>query len=205
MRDWLIALFTPLARRLSGVDPNALTVAALISGLLAALCLGLTGLAREFYLAAALLISLSGAADSLDGIVARMHGRSSTAGDFLDHFCDRVVDAALFAGLAFSEGADRILGLLVTSLILLNGNLGTQIQASFGHRPYRGGGKAELFAGTILFAIFMGLAPAALAATHLNPLGIANLFLMIVALLTLASLAGRLRLAITLCRSKPRA
>jgi phosphatidylglycerophosphate synthase len=200
MREWFIVLFTPLARGLTRVHPNTLTWGALASGLLAAICYRLTAMDQRFYLAAALMIAISGAADSLDGIVARMYHRTSVAGDFLDHFCDRVVDGALFVGLAFSAGTDTVPGLLVAVLILLNGNLGTQIKASFGHRPYRGGGKAELFVGMVLFSLLLGLAPADLERFRLGGMTMTDIFLLIVAAATVASMMARLRLATELSR-----
>jgi len=200
MREWFIVLFTPLARCLIRVHPNTLTWVALTSGLLAAICFRLTTLDRGFYLAAALTISISGAADSLDGIVARMYHRTSVVGDFLDHFCDRVVDGALFIGLAFSAGTNRVPGLLVAVLILLNGNLGTQIKASFDHRPYGGGGKAELFVGMVIFSLLMGLAPADLEELRLGGMTMTDIFFLIVAAATISSMMARLRLAMDLSR-----
>jgi phosphatidylglycerophosphate synthase len=97
--------------------------------------------------------------DSLDGIVARMNKRCSNFGDFLDHFCDRVVDIAILLGLAFSTQATTALGLISIIIILLNNYQGTQIQASFGKRLYHGGGKAELFAGLVVFSLFMTFFP----------------------------------------------
>jgi CDP-diacylglycerol--glycerol-3-phosphate 3-phosphatidyltransferase len=55
---------------------------------------------RGHLLGGTLLIALFVLADSLDGTMARLSGRSSAWGAFLDSTLDRIADAAIFAGLA---------------------------------------------------------------------------------------------------------
>jgi CDP-diacylglycerol--glycerol-3-phosphate 3-phosphatidyltransferase len=55
---------------------------------------------RGYLLGGTLLIALFVLADSLDGTMARLSGRSSAWGAFLDSTLDRIADAAIFAGLA---------------------------------------------------------------------------------------------------------
>jgi len=159
MRKFFIWLLTPVARFFSGIHPNTLTIIALITGMLSGSAYWLTDKNPAFYFLGALFAAISGLCDSLDGIVARMYERCSRFGDFLDHFCDRVVDIVILTGLAFSANASSTLGLLVTIIVLLNNYLGTQIHASFGERIYDGGGKAELYSGLVVVSILLALFP----------------------------------------------
>jgi phosphatidylglycerophosphate synthase len=72
---------------------------------------GLTGiagaveLARGELIAAALLIQLKTVLDNADGQLARLSGRVTLLGRYLDSECDLVVDAALFVGLGWYANA----------------------------------------------------------------------------------------------------
>ncbi len=89
----LDALTRPLARW--GVAPDGLTAASLVpaaaSGLAAA---------QGHFIAAAILLLLSGLLDVLDGALARRTGRATRAGALLDSTLDRVADALPLVGLA---------------------------------------------------------------------------------------------------------
>jgi len=86
----------PLARGfvLLGVTPNQLSWASFFFGLIAGACLafGHFGFGGGFAL-------ISGFLDSLDGIVARMTGVSSDAGEVLDATVDRYVEGFFLGGL----------------------------------------------------------------------------------------------------------
>ena len=91
-------MLAPLARMLvkAGISPNAVTVAGTV---------GVSVLALVFFPQGHLLIGAAGCAlfllgDGLDGNMARLGGKESRFGAFLDSTCDRVADAAVFAGLA---------------------------------------------------------------------------------------------------------
>ena len=155
MRNFFIWLLTPLARYFSGVHPHVLTFIAFITGISSGIAYWLTVKDPGFYLLGGLFAGISGICDSLDGIVSRMYGKSSRLGDFLDHFCDRVVDTAILIGFSFSTHANPTLGLVTIIIILLNSYQGTQIQASFDNRLYVGSGKAELFVCLVIFSGFM--------------------------------------------------
>jgi len=60
---------------------------------------GAVELARGHLVVAALLIQLKTVLDNADGQLARLSGRVTLLGRYLDSECDLVVDAALFAGL----------------------------------------------------------------------------------------------------------
>lgn len=77
-----------------GVTPNMISWASLVFGLLAGICLafGHFGFGGAFAL-------VSGFLDSLDGMVARMSGISSDAGEVLDATVDRYAEAFFISGL----------------------------------------------------------------------------------------------------------
>lgn len=84
------------ARR--GWSPNAITLASLIVGLSAA---GLFAVGQRWAMVAgALLLQASIVIDCSDGEVARLTGRYSTLGAWLDASTDRVKEYAAYAGLA---------------------------------------------------------------------------------------------------------
>ena len=101
----------------AGVTPNMLTVAALAFTLAAAACLALGAGARvewtlaagdaysyspnAYQLLAGVLLVLCCAGDMLDGAVARVGGKATTFGAFLDSTLDRFSDFAIYLGIAF--------------------------------------------------------------------------------------------------------
>lgn len=113
-------LFTPLARVLAraGVSPDAVT----ITGTLGVVAAGLVLFPTGHLLAGTLVIAVLAFADTLDGIMARLTGRSGPWGAFLDSTLDRVADAALFGGLVVyytGRGDDRPTALLALACLAL--------------------------------------------------------------------------------------
>jgi CDP-diacylglycerol--glycerol-3-phosphate 3-phosphatidyltransferase len=91
LRGWLTvvhALARPLTRL--GVHPDVVTV---LSAWLAGLVVVLADLGGHWWIAAGLLIVLSGLVDNLDGAVAVLSDRTSRWGYVLDSVVDRVCDA----------------------------------------------------------------------------------------------------------------
>lgn len=146
-RDRLSRWFTPLARRCP-LSPNAVTLLALAINLSAAALL-----ARALFLWAIPLIAAGGIADAFDGIVARAQGKETRFGDFLDHFADRLSDTVLTA--CWLIGSQVREPLLITAVIavMLNGYIGTQIEATFGKRNYESIGRGEFVLALIVFPI----------------------------------------------------
>ena len=204
VRRFFVEVFTPVARRLEGVNPNALTLVSAAAGVLAGVAFSQAHHGSLFYALAALLVAVSGSADSLDGIVARLHHRTSAAGEFLDHFSDRIVEVSVLAGIAMSPGASTRLGLGVVILTLLHSYLGTQIEATFGPREYAGPGKAEQFVGLVLFGGLLAVAPGLSIPWGARRLALADALFILLAIGTLAGLVHRLRLAYSLCTSPAR-
>jgi phosphatidylglycerophosphate synthase len=76
---------------------------------------GAVELARGHLVVAALLVQLKTVLDNADGQLARLTGRVSTFGRYLDSECDLLVNAALFAALATPWA---LLGFVLLTLIL---------------------------------------------------------------------------------------
>lgn len=198
IRDFFYPLLAPFARYLAGMSPNTISVLALAAGLAAGACYWATHWSSWFYLAGAALVIISGVGDCFDGIVARETGRETVFGDFLDHFFDRIVNMAIFAGLAFSPNATPALGLAVAILILLNSYLGTQIQASFGSRDYSGLGKAQLFIALVTGSVALFFLPEARFSLAGVDVSLLDALLGVIGLATLQAMVHRVRLAVRL-------
>ncbi|MDM8083965.1 CDP-alcohol phosphatidyltransferase family protein [Cellulomonas cellasea] len=120
LRGFMTRVMTPLADVLlkRGVSPDAVTIAGTLAVVVAALWLYPTG----HLLAGTLLIAAFALTDSLDGVMARRAGRSSSWGAFLDSTLDRFGDAAIFSGLVlwfFGRGDDTLAGGLALACLVL--------------------------------------------------------------------------------------
>ncbi len=124
MCEWV---FRPLAHPLVllcarlRVPPPLVVAAAGVAGITAAVELG-----RGSLLTAALLVQLKTLLDNADGQLARLTGRTSAFGRYLDSEVDLLVNAALFTGLGWTtrNPALALAGFLaVTSVLSLNFNV----------------------------------------------------------------------------------
>ena len=121
-RAFMTTLFTPLARFLVHlkVSPDVVTVIGTIG-----VCVGaLAFYPRGKFLVGTLVITAFVFSDTLDGIMARLSGRSSTWGAYLDSTLDRVGDAAIFGGLVLwyaGGGANRLMAGLALACLILGG------------------------------------------------------------------------------------
>lgn len=79
-----------------GVSAAAVTVVGTLSVVVAALWF----LPRGSFVAGVLVVGVVLLADGLDGVMARLSGRSSPLGGFLDSTLDRIADGAVFTGIA---------------------------------------------------------------------------------------------------------
>ena len=104
-------LGAPLARRLSRVSPTAVSLLALIVGLLAAYAAY-----RNQYLWAFAFWIFNRILDGLDGLIARLHDTQSDFGGYMDILTDFIVYAALPLGLA--AGSPSIEHYLALSILL---------------------------------------------------------------------------------------
>jgi archaetidylinositol phosphate synthase len=151
-RERLSRWFTPLAKRIP-ISPNAITVIALVLNVIAAACLGYGARKPALFLIAIVIIAISGLADALDGIVARVQGKTSRFGDFLDHCADRAGDTLLAAAWLAGNGVRTPLAMAGIIMTMLNGYIGTQIEATYGVRSYESVGRGEFVLGIIVLPI----------------------------------------------------
>ena len=151
-RERLHQWFLPLATRCP-ISPNAITVIALGLSLIAAATFYFASRAPWLFLAGMAVVVVAGLADAFDGIVARVQHRESLYGDFLDHFADRVADTLLAAGWMLGNGVRKELAIGGIVAIMLNGYIGTQIEATWGSRDYASVGRGEFVLALIVFPI----------------------------------------------------
>ena len=146
-------LLVPVAMRLRHVNPNAVSWVALLAAVGAGVGFFLGGAA---FLSLALLLLLANAyLDALDGKIAKLAGKASARGDFLDHVLDRYADVVMLGGVAFSMYCRLGVGTLALLGVLLTSYMGTQAQAVGQGRRYAGMlGRADrlvlLFVGGLL-------------------------------------------------------
>jgi phosphatidylglycerophosphate synthase len=99
---------------------------------------------RQFLLGAALTL-LGSLTDCVDGDLARLAGKQSKAGAYLDHVFDRWTDAALVLGLTFSDletlapvGMAALVGSFMTSYTRTKAQaVGTDCEVGVGGRDAR--------------------------------------------------------------------
>lgn len=144
-RGRLSRWFAPLARRCP-LSPNAITIIALLLNVIGAWLLY-----ERRFLPALGFIAVGGLADAFDGIVARVQEKSSAYGDFLDHFCDRVSDLLLVTGWLLGNGVRVEIAMAVVLAVMLNGYIGTQIEATWHERNYDSVGRGEFVLALIVF------------------------------------------------------
>ncbi|WP_319633112.1 phosphatidylinositol phosphate synthase [Georgenia satyanarayanai] len=113
------AIFGPVARTLvrAGVSPDTVTATGTVLTVAVALWL----LPSGHFVAGPLAITVVVLIDSVDGLMARMLGRSTRWGAFLDSTLDRLADAAIFSGiLLWSIRAEEmwVLGTALACLVL---------------------------------------------------------------------------------------
>jgi archaetidylinositol phosphate synthase len=192
-RDRLQRWFSPVARRCP-LSPNAITLLALAINVGAAWLLY-----RGEFLAAIALVVVGGLADAFDGIVARVQEKTSRYGDFLDHFADRVSDLLLATGWLLGSGVRVEITIAALLCVMLNGYIGTQIEATWRERNYDSVGRGEFVLALVVYpSVSHILATNGWDAIHLYRLSIAEwmaLLLIAFALLGIAqrfALAGRL-------------
>ena len=150
-RDRLSRWFTPMARKCP-LSPNAISLLALAINLAAAALLAY----RQFALGI-VCVAIGGLADAFDGIVARAQQKESRFGDFLDHVADRVSDTALAAGWLIGNDVREVLVVIVVFLVMLNGYIGTQIEATWRERSYESVGRGEFVLALIVFPIISSI------------------------------------------------
>ncbi|SNU00831.1 CDP-diacylglycerol--glycerol-3-phosphate 3-phosphatidyltransferase [Ruaniaceae bacterium KH17] len=99
-RGFSTAVFGPVAKLLVklGVSADAVT----ITGTILAITVSFTLLARGHFVSGPLLLGAILVTDSIDGQMARLTGRASKWGAFLDSTLDRMTDACVFLSIALA-------------------------------------------------------------------------------------------------------
>lgn len=144
-----------VAKRMERVDPNVLSWLAFLFAVLAGVLFVVAGeVSDHLLLLAFLAIFLNAGFDALDGYVARLTGKASRLGDFLDHVLDRYADAFIFGGIAVSSYCHPTVGLLAVIGVFFTSYMGTQGQAVGLNRNYGGVmGRADRLAMLFLFIL----------------------------------------------------
>ena len=101
----------------TGLSPNFWTLVGLVFALVSAL---VYGLGLEFGLIiGGILLLVSGFFDMVDGQVARITGKTSQKGSYLDSMFDKIAEVAIFLGLLVGGYAEPYLVILAITLSLL--------------------------------------------------------------------------------------
>lgn len=130
------AFLVPVASRMLRVNPDAVSWVAFAAAVGAGISFYFGG---DWLLGLALLLIFANAyLDALDGKIAKLAGRASLRGDFLDHVLDRYADVFMLGGVAFSPYCDLRIGTLALLGVLLTSYMGTQAQAVGQGRRYAG-------------------------------------------------------------------
>jgi archaetidylinositol phosphate synthase len=147
----------PVAKRLINVDPNKISWIGLILAFFSGLLFYLSGTKGEWewmLILGAVVVLSSGFFDALDGKVAKLAGKASKKGDYLDHVFDRYADMFMIGGVAISAWCNPYIGLFALVGVLLTSYMGTQAQAVGAPRLYAGLlGRADRIVLSTLFPI----------------------------------------------------
>ncbi len=119
-RAFFTKVFTPVARLFLklGISPDIVTIVGTLGVCFGALAFYPRG---EFFVGTVVITAFV-FSDTIDGVMARMSGRSGKWGAYLDSTLDRMGDAAIFGGLVLwysGNGDDNLMaGLALACLIL---------------------------------------------------------------------------------------
>jgi len=157
-RDTVDPLLSIIAKRFLKINPDVFTwlsvVFAFIAGIFFCYSSSETELVNHYLFFAAFFVFLNGLFDAIDGKVAKLAGKTSLRGDFLDHALDRYADVFMVGGLALSSWCRPSVGLFAVIGVLLTSYMGTQSQAIGHERDYSGLlGRADRLALLMIFPI----------------------------------------------------
>ena len=148
-------LLTPVAKKLINVNPNTISWLGLITAFISGVLMFFSYGNHWLLLVGAAVVILSGYFDALDGKIAKLSGKASKKGDYLDHVFDRYADLFMIGGVAISAWCNIYLGLLALVGVLLTSYMGTQAQAVGAPRLYAGLlGRADRVVLSTLFPVF---------------------------------------------------
>ncbi len=151
---FLRLLMNPL-RKADWLEPNHITLFSFALGAIAAVLVLFD--APAGYVAAGILVFISYFLDCVDGLVARMKGKSSPLGAFLDNVLDRgrvvLISLALF-WISISQHSDSLTGLLIMinlALFFWSITMDYEVKVLVGSRANQApsSGGAEVKAGAV--------------------------------------------------------
>ena len=136
--DWWLV---PLAKAFRSVNPDVFTWLSLVAAVAGGIAFwksDTTDAGLTLLLAAWGCVLLNSILDLLDGKVAKLTGKATPRGDYLDHAIDRFSDTLFLLGITFSGWARLEIGVLALVGTLLTSYMGTQAQAVGLKRNYSG-------------------------------------------------------------------
>ena len=149
----------PVAKRFINVNPNTISWLGLITAAISGILLYLSWDYHWLLPVGAAVVLLSGYFDALDGKIAKLAGKCSKKGDYLDHVFDRYADMFMIAAIALSGWCNTTVGLLAVMGVLLTSYMGTQAQAIGAKRLYDGLlGRADRVVLCVAFPIIQWIA-----------------------------------------------
>ena len=128
----------PVAKRLINVNPNVISWLGLIMAAVSGILLYFSWDYHWMLPIGAAAVLVSGYFDALDGKIAKLAGKCTAKGDYLDHVFDRYADMFMIGAIAVSGWCSTIVGLLAVMGVLLTSYMGTQAQAIGAKRLYDG-------------------------------------------------------------------
>lgn len=192
--------FDPLARKMP-LSPNVISLIALALNVTAAVLLFNGRRQPVDFLIAIGFIVVGGLADALDGIVARVQNKTSRFGDFLDHSADRLSDTLLAICWLTGSGVRESLVIAAVVGVMLNGYIGTQIEATFHERNYDSVGRGEFVLALVVFPIASYIVfTNGWAATYYAGLTVTEWLAAVMTLFAVVGIAQRCALALRLER-----
>ncbi len=136
--DWWLV---PLAKAFRRVNPDVFTWISLALAVLGGIAFWKSNDSPAglwLLLVAWACVLLNSVFDLLDGKIAKLTGKATIRGDYLDHSIDRFSDTAFLLGIAFSSWVRIEIGLIALVGTLLTSYMGTQAQAVGLKRNYAG-------------------------------------------------------------------
>ena len=103
----------------TGLSPNFWTAVGLVFALISALVYGLGNQIEYGLIFGGILLLVSGFFDMVDGQVARVTGKTSKKGGYLDSMFDKIAEVAIFLGILVGGYAEPYLVFLAITLSLL--------------------------------------------------------------------------------------
>ena len=103
----------------TGLSPNFWTVVGLVFALISAVVYGLGNQIEYGLIIGGVLLLVSGFFDMVDGQVARVTGKTSKKGGYLDSMFDKIAEVAIFLGILVGGHAEPYLVFLAITLSLL--------------------------------------------------------------------------------------